>query len=248
MRRFICQPQDITPQHIKISDKDELHHLKNVLRLKIKDKIIAMDGKGREFICELEQFDKKQAKLRIVKEHCLDKDKIFPKLSVACALPKGPKVDFIVEKLTEIGAERIILLKTQRTEVIWKDYFKKLERLKKISEAALKQSGNLFLPEILLLDFKGLLEFKGKNGFDLALIPNLTDDARNIKEVLENSQAKNILAAIGPEGDFSAEEIGLAEKAGFVSVRLTDSVLKVDTAAIAVASFIKIFYKQHIGH
>jgi len=244
MHRFICQPQDITQHCIKISDKDELHHLKDVLRLKIKDRAIAMDGKGREFVCELEQFDKKQANLKIVEEHCFNRKKTPTKLSVACALPKGSKMDFIVEKLTEIGVENIILLKTQRTEVVWKDYSKKIERLKKISRSALKQSGNLFLPEIFFLDFKGLLEFKNKNGFDLALMPNLCGGALNIKDILENSQAKNILAAIGPEGDFSPQEINLAKKSGFISTKLTDSVLRVDTAAIVAAGFIKLFSRR----
>ncbi|MDD5618151.1 MAG: RsmE family RNA methyltransferase [Candidatus Omnitrophica bacterium] len=244
MRRFFCQSQNITSQGIKILDKEELHHLRNVLRLKNKDKILVIDGKGKEFVCEVGQLDKDEAQLNIIEERHHEKDEVSVVLTIACALPKKSKIDFIVEKLTEIGVERIILLKTERTEVIWKDCNDKLERLKRIASASLKQSGNLFMPEIIFLDFKGLLEFKNKNAFDLALIANLSNNTQYIKGVLENNCAKNILAAIGPEGDFSEKEIELANKAGFISIRLTDTVLKVDTAAISTAAFIKLYTKQ----
>lgn len=244
MDRFICQLQDITPQHIKILDKSELHHLKDVLRLKYQDKVVVLDGNGREFVCEIKHLDKNCAKLDIIERHTFKRD--F-KLTVACALPKKSKIDFIVEKLTEIGVDKIILLKTERTEVDLKDSTKKLARLTKIAESALKQSGNLFLPQISFLNFKDLLMLKQDGNYGLAIIPNLVCDTQNIKDVLEKKSAKNILVAVGPEGDFSENEIGLAKQAGFVSVSLGSAVLKVDTAAIVVAGFIKLFLNSEVS-
>ena len=182
-------------------------------------------------------------------------------MTVACALPKKSKIDFIVEKLTEIGVDRIILLLTERTEVKLKDSSKKIARLKKISESTLKQSSNLFLPEITSMNFQNLLKLKQDENFDasssisinpecnrrieLALIPNLEETTQNIKDLLTGGALKNILVAIGPEGDFSKNEIELAKQAGFASVSLGRNVLKVDTAAIVTAGFIKLHLVKH---
>jgi len=77
------------------------------------------------------------------------------------------------------------------------------------------------------------------------LIPNLAADTKAIKDALGGNQHKNILVAIGPEGDFSIQEVNLAKKEGFVPVRLTQAVLKVDTAAIVAAGFIKLYLKKN---
>ena len=76
--------------------------------------------------------------------------------------------------------------------------------------------------------------------FDLALLPNLNEESLTIRAVLNRFLRGNILAAIGPEGDFSHKEIERAKKAGFVSVNLGDTVLKVETAAIVVAGFVRL--------
>ncbi|MDD5005958.1 MAG: RsmE family RNA methyltransferase [Candidatus Omnitrophica bacterium] len=242
MRRFFCNPQHINSHQINILDKDELHHLKDVLRLKNQDKVTVIDGNGTELICEISHLGKHGAKLNILERHTYKKEELPLRLTVACAVPKKSKIDFIVEKLTEIGTEKIILLKTERTEVNLKDYSRKLVRFKKIAESSLKQSGNLFLPQIDFLNFEGLMRLKLDGDFDLAVIPNLAGSTQNLKDVLEKKPAKNILVAIGPEGDFSKEEIDSAQQAGFISVSLGDSVLKVDTAAIVAAGFIKLYF------
>lgn len=216
--------------------------MKDVLRLKCNDEVIILDGQGSEFFCRINQLEKKCALLDIIEERSLKGGRIVSKLTVACAVPKKSKIDFIVEKLTEIGVDRIILLKTERTEINWKDHSKKIEKLNKTAEAALKQSGNLFVPKIEFLKFKDLLALKKKEDFDLALIPNLSAGARSLKEILGIKSSNNILIAIGPEGDFSGTEISLAKEAGFISVSLGRAVLKVDTAAIVAASFIKLFF------
>ena len=244
MYRFYCSPQNISCRQIDILDKNELHHLKDVLRLKYQDKVTVLDGNGREFFCEIKHLDKNCAKLNIVERHTFMRD--F-KLTVACALPKKSKIDSIVEKLTEIGVEKIILLKTERTEVNLKDSTRKIARLTKIAESALKQSGNLFLPQISLLNFKDLLKLKKGGDYDLAIMPNLAGNTQNIKDVLEKKSAKNILVAVGPEGDFSENEIGIAEQVGFISVNLGNTVLRVDTAAIVVAGFMKLFFNLEVS-
>lgn len=80
--------------------------------------------------------------------------------------------------------------------------------------------------------------------FDLKLIPTLTGERKPCKEILKESKAKNILVIIGPEGDFTSEELDSAKKAGCIPVSLGDLVLRVETAAVAVASFIHLYYEK----
>lgn len=243
MHRFFCRLKDIDSKEINISDRQELHHLRDVLRLENQDKIIVIDGNGGELICRISHLGKKNAKLTILEKYTYKKENFIPRLTVACALPKKSKIDFIVEKLTEVGAERIIFLKTERTQVNFRECSRKNERLRKIAESALKQSGNVFIPEIEFLDFSGLLKLKQNSDFDLAIIPNLTDmtNTKSLKGALEKGSLENILIAIGPEGDFTEREIELAKKSGFVSVSLGDAILRVETAAIITAGFIKLY-------
>lgn len=221
-----------------------MHHMKDVLRLKCNDEAVILDGQGSEFFCRINQLDKSCILLDIIEKHSFKRESLVPKLTVACAVPKKSKIDFIVEKLTEIGVDKIILLKTERTEISLKDSSKKIEKLKKTAEAALKQSGNLFLPKIEFLSFKDLLELKKKENFDLAIMPNLSAGTKVLREMLEKISSNSIMVAIGPEGDFSETEIKSAKEAGFISVNLGKNILRVDTAAIVVAGFIKLYYNS----
>jgi len=240
MHRFFCEFRNISLNEIQILDKDEVRHIVSSLRLKINDKVVAIDGHGNEFSCEISYLDKKKVELKILEKKSIQKEDLYPQITVACAIPKKSKIDFIVEKLVELGASRIILLKTERTEIILKDADKKIERLLGVAKASLKQSGNLFLPEINYLSFKQLIKFRNEAGFDLALIPNLVNKPIALKDVLKKDKVKKVLIAIGPEGDFSKEELGIAIEAGFVPISLGSSVLKVDTAAISAVAFIKL--------
>jgi 16S rRNA (uracil1498-N3)-methyltransferase len=244
MHRFFCNPQNIFSNEIKIQDDNELRHIRNALRLKEKDEVVVLDGCGNKFICRINQLERHCAKLEIIEKKTHKKEMLDVELTIACAVPKKSKVDFIVEKLTEIGVDRIILLKTERTEVDLKDSLKKLVKLQRIAEASLKQSGNLFLPQIEYLNFKQLLELKHKEKFDLAMIPNLGNKEEGLGKILSNVTGRNILVAIGPEGDFSQKEINSAKEAGFVSASLGNTVLKVDTAAIVAAGFIKLYFEK----
>ena len=243
MHRFFYRPQNSDSQYLDIVDKDEMHHLKNVLRLKVDNEVSLIDGKGAELVCNINQIKKDSVRLEVIKRIQRKKEEFMPQVTLACAIPKKSKIDFIVEKLTEIGVDRIVLLKTERTEVNLKDFSQKAGRLEKIAKESLKQSGNLFLPEIMFMNFPELVKFKKENNFDVALMPSLVKDTQKIKDVLGKNIAKNILVVVGPEGDFSQGEINFARENGFIPVRLTESVLKVDTEAITVAGFIKMFAK-----
>ena len=238
MYRFFCNPKDIKDNIIVIKDKKELHHIIDVLRFKIDDRITVLDGEGGKYFTKIIELDKKHAKLEVFDRSIYKRGDLHTKLTVACAWVHKDKISCIVQKLTELAVDRIILINTERTKIKPKDTDKKIEKLKKISKEALKQSGSQFLPEIEYMKFPELLKIS--NQFDLALIPNLNEHSVSIRVILNKFLRGNILVAIGPEGDFSDKEIKQAENTGFVSVTLGDTVLKVDTAAIVVAGFVRL--------
>lgn len=241
MRRFIAFSQNITRDKIIISDKGEIHHIKDVLRLKIGDEVTVFDDKGREYLSILERLSAQGVDFKIkYKKNIVSGAKT--KITVACAIPKKSKMDDIVDKLTQLGTNRIIPLMTERVIVKLEDS-KKIMRLRRWQRIALnsaKQSQSNIVPTIEQV--KGIKEVLNKaQGYDLKLIATLTDERRKLKEILEKTKAKNILVFIGPEGDFTPDEIESAIKAGCIQVSLGDLVLRVETAVISIVSFIRLY-------
>jgi 16S rRNA (uracil1498-N3)-methyltransferase len=118
--------------------------------------------------------------------------------------------------------------------------FLRLERWKRIAKSAAQQCKRNDIP--IIDSVKRMEEVLAEAGnFDLKIIPTLAGEHRSIKEVFSEIRGKKILVFIGPEGDFTDEEIRLAMKAGCIPVTLGPLVLRVDTAAISVVSFIKLY-------
>ncbi|MDD2680089.1 MAG: RsmE family RNA methyltransferase [Candidatus Omnitrophica bacterium] len=242
MNRFFCQASDITGDKIIIGDKEEAHHIKNVLKLKEGERVTVFDEQGNEYACIIAGVGNK-IYLGIKNKTASGRKEEKIKLTVACAIPKKSGMDDIVDKLVQLGVYRIIPLKTERT-VVKLDKQKaalRLIRWKKIALSASKQSqrNNLAIIEPVKA-FDEVIALS--SAFDLKLIPHLLGARQGLKEILNSSKPRNnILVLIGPEGDFSDREIDLAMDAGFIPVTLGDLVLRVDTAAIALASCIKLY-------
>ncbi|PIP18804.1 MAG: 16S rRNA methyltransferase [Candidatus Omnitrophica bacterium CG23_combo_of_CG06-09_8_20_14_all_41_10] len=165
------------------------------------------------------------------------------RLTIACAIPKKSKFDDIVDKLTQLGVYRIIPLKTERVVVKLDKRKEELrsKRWNRIALSASQQSQRNNIPVVEPVQkFKDVL-VRSKD-FDLKLIPTLAGQRKSLPEViLSLLPMAKILVLIGPEGDFSDGEIKLALENGFIPVTLGDLVLRVDTAAIAVVSFIRLY-------
>jgi 16S rRNA (uracil1498-N3)-methyltransferase len=221
-----------------ISDKEQLHHLRDVLRLKVNDGISLSDGLGNDYAAVITAFDKKQAEVAVTLIRAARENQV--KLTVACAIPKNTRFDDIVDFLTQLDVESIIPVTTERV-VVKLDAAGAVEKHKrwvKIAQSAAQQSRRSRIPVISpVTDYPDVISQSGS--FDLKLIPHLSGDRKPIKEVLAETHAKDILVLIGPEGDFTPQEVNLALDHGFLPVSLGDTVLRVATAAIAVASYIK---------
>lgn len=238
MRRFFCSAKDISDDEIIIRDPKEIHHILHVVRLKIKDKLIIFDGREKEYRGVIDKVLNDKLIIKIKDSRVLNFKKDL-KLTLACAIPKRKKMDYIVEKTTELGVDEIIPLKTQRTVVkLDKDRESlKLTHWQGIAKNAAKQSKRTTIPKIKkIMDFKDAL-FLIKE-YDLALLASLAEEKRDLKQLLNALKPKNVLIFIGPEGDFSPREIRLAKGLGCRGISLGKLVLKVDTACIAILSML----------
>ncbi len=239
MHRFFIPSQNISVDKIIISDKNQIHHIKDVLRFKIEGEIIVFDDKGNEYTCLIKELLRDRIILKIKAKRLFSKrDKV--KITLACAIPKKSKMDDIIDKLTQLGVARIIPLETERVVVKLNKNKKetRLLRWQKIALSATQQSQRN-TPSVIepIKNIKEVL-IKLEN-YDLKLIPTLTGRRKPLKEVLGGYKPSNILVLIGPEGDFTDGEIKLALENGFIPVTLGDTILRVDTAAIAVVSMLR---------
>jgi 16S rRNA (uracil1498-N3)-methyltransferase len=155
-------------------------------------------------------------------------------------MPKKSRMDDIVDKLTQLGVDSIIPLETERAIVkMDKNGPNRLERWRKIARNAAEQSRRNTLPLILAAMSLPEVLAQSKN-YRLKLIPSLSGDRKPLREILAESKPESVLALIGPEGDFTAQEIDQALGAGFVPVSLGATVMRVETAAIALAAYIRL--------
>lgn len=240
MHRIPISSKDISGQEIIISDKHQIHRLKDILRIKVNEQVGVFDEQANEYLCQVQDLAKNRLILRI-------KHKLMPRLSktkitLACAIPKKGKFDDIVDKLTQLAVDRIIPLKSERV-IVKLDKRKEClrqERWQKIAYNALLQSQRNTAPQIDAP--QQIEELLGQTqGFDLKLIATLSGRRKALREIIGERSRRNILILIGPEGDFTEAEVNLAVSVGCIAVSLGESVLRVDTAAIAVASFIRLY-------
>lgn len=223
--------------------REETHHLARVLRMKAGDEAFVFDGCGSEYLCRIAIVKDNRAQLEIIKP--LDNAVESPiDLTLAQALAKGEKFDLIVQKATELGARRIAALATEHVDVKLKDEQaeKRLERWRRISLEALKQSGRRTLVEIVgpisLEEFTHTLEAESTAARVMLVFSERGGTSINdaLARELENAA---VIALIGPEGGWSDDELSLLENRGAKFVTLGPRVLRTETAAIAAVVLIQ---------
>jgi 16S rRNA (uracil1498-N3)-methyltransferase len=239
MPRFFCPAENISGNKIVISDRFKVRHIRGALRLKPGEEATIFDGAGFEYTAVLEKAFGRDLifKIKGKRKPALKKVKI----TLACAIPKQSRMDDIVDKLTQLGLDRIIPLCTSRVvaKIDREGEIRRLKRWQRIAQSASEQSRRSSLPEIdSIKDIREVLS--RAEDYDLKLIPTLTGKRKRLKDVLAASNAQNILILIGPEGDFTDEEIELAKGSGCVAVSLGGLVLRVETAAIAIAGYLRL--------
>ena len=238
MSRFYVTKESVLGDSIVIGG-EEAHHIIDVMRIKPSDSIVAFDGSGREYAGLIEKIARRSVTVKILRT-------IEPSappgvgITLIQSLPKKAKMDYIVEKATELGAAAVVPVITERTIPDW-DEDKRAScalRWRRIALEASKQCGRRDIPAVSgIAPFAAVLKAAG--GYDLALIATLADGAAPLREALKGFSAGRIAVAIGPEGDFTPKEAELAREAGFRPVTLGSRVLKSDTAGLAVLAILE---------
>jgi 16S rRNA (uracil1498-N3)-methyltransferase len=231
MRRFYAPKENFQDKNVLLN-LEETRHLRDVLRLRAGENVQVFDGQGREFSCQIGKIGKRETVLKIIKEIPPPAPASNLDLTLAVALLKGEKFDLVVQKAVELGVTKLIPVQTKRADVKLKDGEKKMERWRKISLEAAKQSGRARLMQIeTLLNFE---EFIGTSEETKILFAERGGtDFSKIKET------KKITAAIGSEGGWEDSEIEAARKNDFQIITLGGRILRAETAAISIASILQ---------
>lgn len=235
MPKFFVPKENIHDDTIVINSAD-VSHITRVLRMGCKDSLLLCDGRGYDYDAVIESVSQHEIICRIT-----DKRKSItePNIQVTLfqGLPKASKMEYIIQKTTELGISEIVPCRLSRCVVKIdgaKEEKKKLERWQKITEAAAKQSGRGRIPameRILSLD-EAIEELKK---CDLAFAPYECEDSNGIKTFLRSAgEVKSIGFIIGPEGGFDMEEIEKLRNAGIKTVTLGKRILRTETAGEAV--------------
>ncbi len=227
---FYIDMQNICDDKIVIKG-EEHEHLYKVLRHRVGDKVKCFYNSSKFFHCEIVFIDKVSTTLKILNStDCLANPKI--NFTLFQALPKLDKLEIIAQKLTELGATKIVPFSS--TFCIKKDNPNKIERLKKIIINACKQCGRTKLLQIEnSLTFKQMLECLKE--YDLILFANEVSGSVRLKDVkFENS--KNIAVIVGSEGGFSKEEVDKIVSCNAISLTLGKRILRAETCAICLSS------------
>jgi 16S rRNA (uracil1498-N3)-methyltransferase len=234
--RFFISPDQVAGPLITVSGED-VRHIGAVLRMKTGDELLLCDGKGTEYSVKISRVDRSEIKTEIVNK--TRREIVYPRVTLGQGLPKSDKMDWIVQKATELGVATIVPLVTERTIVKVKDEEKRIARWQKICREAAMQSSRPDIPSVgRIIAFNDLLRTPNSELQTLKLLP-WEEGTTAIKDVLRGSEGiKHIIVLVGPEGGFSPAEAALATSRGFHPVSLGPNILRTETAAVASLSMI----------
>ena len=239
MYRFFSLEETFTKETVEIVGED-VNHIKNVLRMKPGEEIQISNGKEKEYICTIQSMEKDKIIAKIA-DIIGTTSELPAKITLFQGLPKGDKVEYIIQKAVELGVYRIVLVDTKRTVVKLdeKKASKKMERYNAIALSAAKQAKRSIIPKVEgVLSLKEAL--KDAQELDEILIPY--ENAEGIsyaREVVKNLKEKESIGVfIGPEGGFAEEEVEKAKEQGAKCITLGKRILRTETAALTALSIL----------
>lgn len=206
---------------------EESHHLARVLRVQAGQEITLFDGQGNVADAVIEEVGKSSVEVRVSKRWAVPPPAV--QIDLIQAVPKPDRWDLVMQKAVELGVSNIQPILTQHTEL--KPNEKKMARWEKIVLNAAQQCEVRWLPHLHPLEkFDAILPALGS--YDLVLVGSLYDGAKPFREVPFQANLEKVALLIGPEGDFSQEEVDAAVAAGAIPVSFGDRILRTETAAI----------------
>ena len=239
MYKFFVSEDQITDKKITINGED-INHIKNVLRLDLDEKIIICNkNTAKSYIAAIEQISKEEIVCNIISEN-LSTTELIVNVDLFQGLPKSDKMEYIIQKTTELGVKHIYPVTLERcvVKIDKKDESKKILRWQKIAESAAKQSKRDFIPIVKnILNIENICKIIPK--YDIILLAYENEESNTIKRELQKINKKenvNIGVIIGPEGGFTEKEINTLISAGAKCVTLGKRILRTETAPIVMLS------------
>ena len=218
---------------------EDVKHISKVLRCKIGEKLEICDNDNSEYICEITEINKEQVDLDIIEKREIKRESDL-KVKLYQGLPKSTKMELILQKLTEVGVDEVILVSTKRSvvKVDDKKEGKKIERWERIMYEAAKQSKRGKIPKLRgVLSFKEALEDMKNN--DMNICPYENERTVSIKSAIKDADINTIGIFVGPEGGFEEEEIEKLKEKGAHIVTLGKRILRTETAGFVATALIQ---------
>lgn len=244
MQRYFIDPGQFGEGTVVITGEDA-RHIGKVMRSRVGDKLIVSDGNSRDALVQITAIEPQQVAAEIVEPvEAAGEPRL--KVTVAQSLPKGDKMETVIQKCTEIGAASFLPFISERTVVQYdgKKEEKRAARWRKIAKEAAEQAHRSRIPAVEApVSWRELLT--GFPAYDLALLcyeqehgAQLRDAIKPFMGKLMLDQTASILVIVGPEGGFAEQEVRDAEAAGAVSIGLGRRILRTETAAMAALTCI----------
>ncbi|QWU15003.1 16S rRNA (uracil1498-N3)-methyltransferase [Paenibacillus sophorae] len=244
MQRYFVSPENFGEGSVSIGGEDA-RHIARVMRGKAGDKLIVSDGVSREALAEIALIGEGIVTVSIIENMPMTQEPRV-KITVAQSLPKGDKMEIVIQKCTEIGAAAFLPFLSERTIVQYDERkeSKRLERWRKIAKEAAEQAHRNIVPEVAApLTWKQLL--KTVNRYDAVYFCYEKEEGLQLRSAVAPWAAQlgataeaSALVIVGPEGGFSENECREAEEAGAVSVGLGKRILRCETAGMVAAACI----------
>jgi 16S rRNA (uracil1498-N3)-methyltransferase len=228
--------RDLVSDSITLPD-DQGHHARNVMRLKAGATVELFDGNGGVASATLSEVSRGQVVAEVTERRAAIA-RPEPSIELAFAIPKGKRLDWLLEKTTELGAAILQPVVFERS-VAGGDSLKGSKRDRWMTHciSAAKQCRTDFLPE--LRDPVTLEEYLGSQSHEFCLVGDVSADSRSIPATLETwTPGASIGVIVGPEGDFAPDEWAQLAPAGVRGVHLGNTILRVETAAVALIAAI----------
>lgn len=245
MPRFFVNPSQVGEDSIIIQGND-VNHIRNVLRMRPGDELSLSDGQGTDYFCRIQSMERDEICLSI--ENSWKSYVELPvRLYLFQGLPKGEKMELIIQKSVELGAYEIIPVRTNRAIVKLdaKKEAKKIARWQQIAESGAKQSGRGMIPAVKPV--MGLAEALAyAKSLDGILIPyEKAEGIKKTREIIAGLKGKKSVGIfIGPEGGFDEAEVEAAMAAGAVPVTLGRRILRTETAGLTMLSILMFEFEE----
>ncbi|WP_104804246.1 16S rRNA (uracil(1498)-N(3))-methyltransferase [Blautia marasmi] len=237
MYRFFVEPSQVEEHTIRIQGSD-VNHIKNVLRMKTGEEILISSGDNLEYACYIEEMGTEEvlAHVMYVQEAGYE---LSSRIYLFQGLPKGDKMELIIQKAVELGVHEIIPVATRRAVVKLegKKEENKIRRWQAIAGSAAKQSKRMYVPEVKpVMRFSQAIE-QAKE-LDIVLLPyELAEGMRKTKEIIAQIEPGGSIGIfIGPEGGFDEEGVRMAVEMGAKAITLGKRILRTETAGLTVLS------------